>query len=502
MAGWEYLARIISSVWFPKELVLDGVACTKFYTELRPGANHDDAPTGLEMIISSSMLRESITHISPKTLGGKRWMQDPMYPAVLEDWSSGSGFAPFGPCVAFGFCGLQRKTVRGWATIGDADALMYLGGLVDYDLDIVEEYSPGIENALGVALRCLGERGRIQGMAIAGLLNLDIQRHNREIQRRWIAQKTGWPVQRDISPDDWVTMTVSDSASIAAFGSEEAGAYTESKLAMFGAILLASLYDLIYDRVTWNLATVMMYTPAAGMTQHNMHCICSISILDLIARRFSEEEEGFVPLYGDSSMFFTVATDVRNLEKMAKESLVLPSTNIADAWRLANTQGAEATLIPRMATQYTPSPAPEVAALPPPHLFSPCLGAFSDALEAYETDQIDAIAGLPSSVVKCAEVAMVAGIRRAALFASSANCCEVCACQLGCWADEACHAVMLAFMRSERDCSASEWGLRLYLVGCVSLTPVSVPSILSGFDLLCEVTEHEGAMGSRDVLNA
>ncbi|KAF8150488.1 hypothetical protein K438DRAFT_1865489 [Mycena galopus ATCC 62051] len=60
---------------------------------------------------------------------------------------------------------------------------------------------------------------------------------------------------------------------------------------------------------------------------------------------------------------------------------------------------------------------------------------------------------------------------------------------------------MVALMRSEPHTSASEYLLQCYVAGCVPLAPVSVPAILSGFDLLCEITQHEGAMGCRDVLD-
>jgi hypothetical protein len=61
--------------------------------------------------------------------------------------------------------------------------------------------------------------------------------------------------------------------------------------------------------------------------------------------------------------------------------------------------------------------------------------------------------------------------------------------------------VLGALMSNESATSASDWLLQCYATWTVSLSPISVMTVLSGFDLLCEVKSEDGAMGSRDVLN-
>ncbi|KAJ7315380.1 hypothetical protein DFH08DRAFT_790363 [Mycena albidolilacea] len=526
-AGWAYLARIASNVRLPGSLVADVARGIALYPNLRPSVPPSGPPTELYAVITRAGLRDSITAVPPKTLGGRTWMQSVVYTAVLQRWSNAPGFAPIGPCMAFGFLGIQRKMLQR-VDIGECDALMYLGSLVDYDLDSVDEYSPGFVRAMEIALRSVVHvGGDMQGMALASLVNLDVQLHNREVQKRWIGKRAGWHVHGDMSADEWASTVLTDCGALCAFGYEPAGVYPESRLGMFAATIVASSYDVLYDRATYQLAAPMMYVEAVGMATYNMHCIFTTFALDAVAMRISGLQEGAIPLFGDNSLLVTAAwspfnvryhtwerfvkyshqitrssgTSVRNVTAMAKKSLVLPCSDIAEAWRQANTRGAEATLIPRITTRYTPSPTQDIASVPQPQLCSSCKQGFAEAIQAFETDEIHATDGIPASVINCKAVAIAAAIRRASLFASGDGCCDVCACRIGCWADEVSPEVMMALMESEDNTSASEWLLQCYAVACIPLMPMSVPSILSGFDLLCEVKEHEGAMGARDVLD-
>jgi len=342
-----------------------------------------------------------------------------------------------------------------------------------------------------------------------------------------LGRERGWHVLGDMSASEWLSTVLMDCGSLAAFGYETASAYPESRLGMFAATIVASTYDLLYDRATCQLAAPMMYVAAVGMATYNMHCIFTTCALDGVAKRVSGLGGGGLPLFGDNSLLVTAvwspfnvryhtwerfvkysrqinrsaSTSVRNVAARAKESLVLPCSDIAEAWRQANTRGAEATLIPRRTTRYTPSPAPKITSVPKPQLCPSCMQGFVEAIEEFETDEIHAIDGIAVSVIDCKAVAIAAAIRRASLFASGVGCCDVCACRIGCWADEVSPEVMMALMESEHSTSASEWLLQCYAVACIPIMPVSVPSILSGFDLLCEVKEHDNAMGSRDVLD-
>jgi hypothetical protein len=61
--------------------------------------------------------------------------------------------------------------------------------------------------------------------------------------------------------------------------------------------------------------------------------------------------------------------------------------------------------------------------------------------------------------------------------------------------------VFEALLSIESATSALDWILQCYAVWTVSLSLISVMTVLSGFDLLCEVKCEDRAMGSRDVLD-
>jgi hypothetical protein len=58
-----------------------------------------------------------------------------------------------------------------------------------------------------------------------------------------------------------------------------------------------------------------------------------------------------------------------------------------------------------------------------------------------------------------------------------------------------------ALMSNESVTNASDWLLQCYAAWTVSLSPISVMTVLAGFDLLSEVKCEGGSMGSRDVLD-
>ena len=55
-------------------------------------------------------------------------------------------------------------------------------------------------------------------------------------------------------------------------------------------------------------------------------------------------------------------------------------------------------------------------------------------------------------------------------------------------------------MENESTTSGADWLLQCYAVWTISLSPMSVITVLSMFDLLCEVKCEDGVMGRRDVL--
>ncbi|KAJ6451442.1 hypothetical protein C8R45DRAFT_916597 [Mycena sanguinolenta] len=538
-AGWEFLACVASNIQLPTCIVMEAVRGTKLYADLRPAAYPKRAPSGLRVVITRTMPRDSNVEISPKTIGGKGWMYNESHRATLQEWSNGSGFLT-NPSIAFGFLGIQRKVISSRADMGDYDTLMYLGALVDYDLDTVDQHSVGFANAMSVAAKNVANIGsRLQGAALCSLLNSEIQQHNRVLQRRWIADRLGSLVHgaADISADDWVIVCMADSGGTTTFGYEPAAAYPESRQGLFAAVQVSSLYDLVYDRVTSGLATPMIYTMAAGMTHHNMHCIFGTTIVDAIAKRISCLDEDANPLYGDSALIVSLAwapfsiryhtwerfvkysrqitkstdSDVQNVAAVARQSLALPCDDFAETWRQAMMRMAARQARKRSGShvdspyhcEVHPNSCAGHHQLSPATLCSACTRGFAEALDAFELEcsGIQAVEGMPMSAIQCDGVAIAAAIYRACAFATSTDCCDVCACRIGYWADEASTEVVLALMRSEPQTPAVEWLMQCYIVGCVPLAPVSVPSILTGFDLLCDIKEHDRAMGCRDVLD-
>jgi hypothetical protein len=170
------------------------------------------------------------------------------------------------------------------------------------------------------------------------------------------------------------------------------------------------------------------------------------------------------------------------------------------------TRGSEADLKPRTGNTIPypiVSAAPEMAEIPGlllPDLCPLCRVIFQDTLSSFKNDGFHAIPGLPTSVTTCPAVARAAAIRRVALYANSEACCYLCACKIGRWADIAGYMVCGAVMENESTTSGADWLLQCYAVWSVSLSPISVMTALSGFDLLCEVKCEGGAMGKRDVL--
>lgn len=61
--------------------------------------------------------------------------------------------------------------------------------------------------------------------------------------------------------------------------------------------------------------------------------------------------------------------------------------------------------------------------------------------------------------------------------------------------------MLVAAMQLEKKISAKDWSLQLYFTECVGLAPVSIPALLSGFDLMADLTYDSGPMGERGVVD-
>ncbi|KAJ7473316.1 hypothetical protein FB451DRAFT_1248982, partial [Mycena latifolia] len=417
---------------------------------------------------------DSLFHAGPKNIGGKAWLASEEYLSAQRAWSN-TGFEPLNPCVSFGWIGTQRKAIAA-CDVDDCDAMTLLGA-VDMDMDRVESFARGVGPAIETAKRHIAETGtRMQGAAVAALLNYD---------EKWVKNRKGAANfgPQAIPAEDWVAAMVADSTSFTAYGYEGPDVYAQSRVGSFVALLICNTHDVVYDLATSNLMSSVMYAAAAGVTKYNRHCIFATSFMDEIAQRFcgaynnpNTSWAGFCERHRTWERFVkysrqiarSTSKEAQNIAERAVEQLVLTNCefgDVANAWRQATTSTTCADLVPRSTVVYVPSAAPEIAQGVLPDLVCPsCMTKFKDALNAFESDEIRGVAGLPP-------VLLAAAIRRAALFAAGDDCCDVCTCRIGCWADRTSHMVLTSLIVSERSTSVAEWGLQCYAVWAVMSSP-------------------------------
>ncbi|KAJ7509532.1 hypothetical protein B0H11DRAFT_1960016 [Mycena galericulata] len=518
--------RLCTGVALPAGFVADVITSIKVYDTILPAApTLVSTPTDLHMTITRGHFLDSLYHVAPKNFGGKGWITSEEYLSAQRTWSN-TGFEPLTPCMSFGWLGVQRKTISR-EDVDHCDAMMLLGA-VDYDLDRVETFGTGFTGAIDIAKRHIAEAGtRMQGAALVALINYDLQKYVRPIQEKWVKAGRGAANSgpQAFSPDDWVSALIADGAAICPYGYENPAFYTQSKLGAFVAILVCNTHDLLYDLATSNLMSSVMYAAAAGVTKADLHCIFTTSFTDVFARRICASGDVRNVIFGENALLMIGAwagfgeryrtwerfvkysrqiarsssADARNITDRAAQQTVLADCNLLNAWHDLTTK-AHHDIVPRVTVAYVPSAAPEMAK-DLPDLCSTCMPKFLHAVDAFESDEIHAIEGLPASVGKCSAVARAAVIRRTAIFATSESCCDVCACRIGCWGDVTSHRVLTALIAVERTISSAEWLLQCYAVWAVMTAPVSIATVLSGFDLCCKVMQDEGAMGVRDVLD-
>jgi hypothetical protein len=162
-------------------------------------------------------------------------------------------------------------------------------------------------------------------------------------------------------------------------------------------------------------------------------------------------------------------------------------------------------LVPRKTESYfIPSRVSDLLQTPgvePAVLCTKCQPKFDALMSQSSMEEIRAIGGLPEEVTSCRAAGLGVGLRRVALWALTEKCCEECACKIGFWADAAGYSVLSALLIDEPTTGSSIWCLQNYFVGTITYWPVSLPNLLSGFDLLADIVVDEGAMGVRDVVD-
>ncbi|KAJ7133045.1 hypothetical protein C8R44DRAFT_697800 [Mycena epipterygia] len=530
--AWKQLSEIAPAVRLYPRMMADTLICVAVYDNIRPATSPPACTTGLRVTITQAPTRDSIFQVGPKSVGGNNWTTSDEYtPDKRRRWSN-SAFALTSPCVAFGWLGVQRAPIAR-EDYDACDALAFLG-TIDYDYDRVEARRQGYVDAMELARMCTADLGTpMQGMALATLVSFDLQQYVRRVQEAWVESGKGAANlgPKDITPADWFAAAAADCTTQGGFGYESAAVYGDSRAGMFTSMVVSNCYDVLYDRMTSCLMSSVMYLAAAGVAQYGIHTAFCMRVTDRLYWPLSHSTEGlgFSQMYGDNAALSMTAwspfnhryrtwerfvnytsqlrrsTDsiARDVLTMATKALVLPDWDIEveDIWIKATTQGVEETLIPRDTVGYKPSPAPEMSDLPQPDLCPACTRGFQSALHACATDELHGIPGLPPAVFAAPAPARAAAIRRAAIFATNPECCDPCASRIGCWADSVAYMVLTALMSTERSTPPSEWLLQSYAVGTVTTWPMSISTVLSGFDLICDAIQEDGAMGHRDVLD-
>jgi len=307
-----------------------------------------------------------------------------------------------------------------------------------------------------------------------------------------------------------------------------------SRMAMFVAVLFANMHDLLFDMGCSSRISCAGYAVSTGAFDYDLPQAFVVGFIDVMAMKTLEGLPDKKPTYGDNALFATCVWDIFNVRyaawerfikytrllrrsdsdiaarilKSAEDNLILPyeGAGIREAWEDALNPASALKLQTR--NNYThmynlEDPAHDLQChrLNPPELCQQCTAGFMKAF-LRKDDQVQAITGLPHDVIYCAPVTLAAAIRRGALWATTLECCDNCACTIGTWANVASDRPVVALMQSEQKVYARDWLLQNYLMGCVAFSPLRLISILAGFDVTADISFEPGAMGERDLVDS
>jgi hypothetical protein len=440
-----------------------------------------------------------------------------------------------------GWIGVQMKVIPA-ADAAEVVRLQLLG-TVDFDMDYLEDNKAGFQSGFDAAARHTRAIGtKLQGAALIGMLNYDLQNHIRPIQNGWADENSGSSNlgPTDVPPEEWVAYLIADCAALAPFAYDTN--YSQSRTGMANGMIHLQCQDLIFDTGCSNRAATVPYVEAAGVAKYGMHAAYAVAAYEATARYFIDSllisgEGTIIPPFGYSACMVAgpwgpFGTRYRVWERCikymrqlkqsahpaAKALLELVTGDMmlkdydmqkdgGEEWARAM-NSSDADLVSRPVVEYSvPVQASELFSTPGvqhPDLCEKCGCLFDVVMSSKQNEIIYATAGLPPSVTNGKfgrPASRAVGLRRAALWACSKDCCDICASRIGYWADAAAYSVLSALMHDEPFLSPSEWMLQNYFVGCVSFRPVGISFLLSGFDRLARLSFEDGAMGSRDVVD-
>jgi hypothetical protein len=260
-------------------------------------------------------------------------------------------------------------------------------------------------------------------------------------------------------------------------------------------------------------------------------------LIDALAVEILKDSPDQKPHYGVNALFITCVWDIFNVryrawerfvkytrllsasksdvaagivQRAAEGRIIVPDNltdDIGKAWEVALSTSSVEKLTSRkdgIVTYTLGDPSAAMAANEfgmPEQLCGQCSGEFNAAVHRVG-DTIEAIPGIPSSVIDSAPVTLAAALRRGALWAAtSPECCESCASRIGVWANDMSDKVVVALCLDELEVCSRDWLLQNYVMGCVAFSPLRLIYILAGFDLNVDIEYQPGAMGDRDVVD-
>lgn len=296
---------------------------------------------------------------------------------------------------------------------------------------------------------------------------------------------------------------------------------------MFGAVLFANLHDLVFDMGYSSRISGAAYADATGVFEHDLPQAWLVGMMDGLAAEILQDEPDQRSLYGDNALCATAMWTIFNVRyrvwdrfvkyvrllrrsssekaaavlRRAEEGLVLREqdvdSDLEGAWETVVNPETRSKLVPRKEHTQLYKINLVNDGIVPPELCEKCSAPFQKAFSS-TPDEVYAAHGLPDSVTQSVPTAIAVAIRRAALWATTPECCDKCACILGPWANSIADKVIMALMKSEGEVSNRDWLLQNYFTGCVGFSPLRIVSVMTGFDLLANVKYDADAMGERD----
>ncbi|MCJ1345825.1 hypothetical protein MMC31_004034 [Peltigera leucophlebia] len=540
LQGYMVLIEAAPDAGLHPRIVDDVRLASLVYTRLSAGYRRRDR-IDVKMTIGPKPFYDSIDRVGPKSGGGSYWKASKEYSACLQrpEWRNLGFCKGLSPCALYAWVGSLVKSVpRKYIAIATKLQLL---GVVDYDLDELEENKGGFQSSLRTAAQSACAPGSpLQGPALASLINYDFQVWVRGIHQSWVAKNEGpFNLGPEENPaEEWIAMMVGDCAALAPWGFESAETYDFSRTGIIAA-MQTNCFDVVFDTGCSNRINSSQYAEAAGVAQYGIHAAFCIGFYEACGKLFLDtlihSGDAAKAYYGPTThvtigpwcafntryrawercvkysrqLVGSSAAEAEALLKLSHSDLVLKDCDLeidaGKSWARA-VRSSPQDLVKRKTERYfIPPLASELFQTPGvqlPVLCGDCGPNFHTIMASNELDEVHAIGGLPETVTSCRAAGLAVGIRRAVLWAiNSSQCCEKCACSIGFWADAVSYTVLSALLHDEPHTGSATWPLQNYLVGAVTFWPIALPFLLSGFDLVAHITCEDGAMGKRDVVD-